>query len=534
MERGEFRMNNLQEFYKLWESMKKSDINYEMWVKTIKLYDEKKYLHSVEGFRCCYKFGIMASDWKPFPHEILSNGGKGCFPNQATWNNSRFYKDFHVSSSTPTTSLPISSQIPIPSAVGANVTTLFTLRPLDNSASSFSEMEVMSDNTSIIKPNSPSKVLLSPPITSKIPTSQDKTLHPALEERKKDVQEKYSGDLVINCQIKFPKSKTDKVILRLDDGPFLELDRNIFSSVEQKLRNISTGTAPTPSIKTTIVHKDKTFKDSPSKKRKVLRKHKPITTGHGLLSNGLVMPVTPEAKKFPNILPKVSPEQSTFMKKDVASPSAVSPSGPLYTTMQNSDQMGKALPQTFTLKVLPSSLATPDASSASFGRDSEVERLLEEQKAMISRERDLDKSLENLQKTYIREKSLADKEDQLNEECMDVTDDEDDTVSVYSSDSEFESIYDMETNEAGDFIGTPKKNQRENVKRCKEYREKKKNELRQGEINLQELAQKNADLKKREAMIDASLEALHKTYFNLIKKNCDCAKEANDLDHNSF
>jgi len=69
---------------------------------------------------------------------------------------------------------------------------------------------------------------------------------------------------------------------------------------------------------------------------------------------------------------------------------------------------------------------------------------------------------------------------------------------------------------------------RENVRRCKEYREKKKNELRQGEINLQELAQKNADLKKREKMIDASLEALHKTYFNLIKKNCDCTKEADD------
>ena len=172
-----------------------------------------------------------------------------------------------------------------------------------------------------------------------------------MEERRKDVQEKYSGDLVINCQIKFPKSKTDKVILRLDDGPFLELDRNIFSTVEHKLRNISTDKAPTPSIKTTIVHKDKTFKDSPSKKKKVLRKHKP-GTGHGLLSNGLVMPVTPETKKFPNILPKLSSGQSPFMKKDVASPSAVSPSGPLYTTMQNTDQeqIGKPLPQTFTLK----------------------------------------------------------------------------------------------------------------------------------------------------------------------------------------
>ena len=71
MERGEFRMNSLQEFYRVWEDMKKSDINYELWVKTLRVYDDKKYLHSVQGFRCCYKFGIMASNWKPFPHEIL-------------------------------------------------------------------------------------------------------------------------------------------------------------------------------------------------------------------------------------------------------------------------------------------------------------------------------------------------------------------------------------------------------------------------------------------------------------------------------
>jgi len=207
---------------------------------------------------------------------------------------------------------------------------------------------------------------------------------------------------------------------------------------------------------------DKTFNDSsPSKKRKVLRKHKPIGTGHGLLSNGLVMPVTPETKKLPNILPKLSSGQSTFMKKDVASPSAVSPSGPLYTTIQNTDQdqMGKCFPQIFTMKVLPSSSVTPDLSSMS--TNSEIERLLEEQQALICRERDLDNSLENLQNTYLCEKSLADKADQLHEDCMDVSDDEDDTVSVYSSDSEFESIYDIETNDAGDIIGTPRKKKRE-------------------------------------------------------------------------
>ena len=104
--------------------------------------------------------------------------------------------------------------------------------------------------------------------------------------------------------------------------------------------------------------------------------------------------------------------------------------------------------------MLPTSSVTPNPSSTSIGggTSSELERLLEEQKALISRERDLDNSLENLQNTYLREKSLADKADQLHEDCMDISDDEDDTVSVYSSDSEFESIYDMETNDAGDIV----------------------------------------------------------------------------------
>ena len=73
MERGEFRMNNLQEFYKVWQTLKKTEINYELWLKTLRIYDVKKILHSLEGFRCCYKFGAMAQDWKPFPHEILTS-----------------------------------------------------------------------------------------------------------------------------------------------------------------------------------------------------------------------------------------------------------------------------------------------------------------------------------------------------------------------------------------------------------------------------------------------------------------------------
>ena len=49
------------------------------------------------------------------------------------------------------------------------------------------------------------------------------------------------------------------------------------------------------------------------------------------------------------------------------------------------------------------------------------------------------------------------------------------------------------------------------------------------ERNLEDLSKHNEKLKEREMALDSSLEFLHKTYFELIKKNCDCEKEANDI-----
>ena len=108
-------------------------------------------------------------------------------------------------------------------------------------------MEVMSDNSSII-------------------TAHHKNLHSTLEEREKNENE---SDLLINCQIRFPNSKMDNAILTLDDGPILELDRNIFWNVENQLRSKSRNTALVPSIKTRIVPKDKNLYASLSKKRKM-------------------------------------------------------------------------------------------------------------------------------------------------------------------------------------------------------------------------------------------------------------------------
>ena len=71
VEQGEFRLHNLQQFYDLWKLVKSSTINYDLWTKTVKLYDDKGFLHSVDGRRCVYKFGVNATDWKPFSHEVI-------------------------------------------------------------------------------------------------------------------------------------------------------------------------------------------------------------------------------------------------------------------------------------------------------------------------------------------------------------------------------------------------------------------------------------------------------------------------------
>ena len=49
------------------------------------------------------------------------------------------------------------------------------------------------------------------------------------------------------------------------------------------------------------------------------------------------------------------------------------------------------------------------------------------------------------------------------------------------------------------------------------------------ERNLEDLSKHNEKLKEREMALDSSLEFLHKTYSELIKKNCDCETEANDM-----
>ena len=165
--------------------------------------------------------------------------------------------------------------------------------------------------------------------------------------------------------------------------------------------------------------------------------------------------------------------------------------------------------------------------------------LLEKRKALIIREKELDESLENLRNIHAELVT-----DNTNQDQVGVEDgsDNDDIVSFYSSDSTF----DIDSNEGNGMenvslllcficsylisvIKVERPRKRENVIRCKQYRVKKKNEMMETERNLEDLSKHNEKLKEREMALDSSLEFLHKTYFELIKKNCDCEKEANDI-----
>ena len=85
-----------------------------------------------------------------------------------------------------------------------------------------------------------------------------------------------------------------------------------------------------------------------------------------------------------------------------------------------------------------------------------MEKLLEDNRKLKASERNIDGRLEDLHEDYLLAKEEADKNDQFQEDGImdisddDIDDDDDDTIFLYSSDSEFESTYDLYSNENGD------------------------------------------------------------------------------------
>merc|ERR1719150_942364 len=71
---------------------------------------------------------------------------------------------------------------------------------------------------------------------------------------------------------------------------------------------------------------------------------------------------------------------------------------------------------------------------------------------------------------------------------------------------------------------------RENVIRCKLYRDKKKNELLEGEKELAKLSEENNSLKIREMILDKSITALHKKYLQIVESGYVCNNDCDDDD----
>ena len=70
LDQGTFRIRYLKDLFLLWTNMRGTEINYDLFSKTVRFYDDKGFLHPVEGMRCVYRFGRSAMGWRPEAHEI--------------------------------------------------------------------------------------------------------------------------------------------------------------------------------------------------------------------------------------------------------------------------------------------------------------------------------------------------------------------------------------------------------------------------------------------------------------------------------
>merc|ERR1712217_292783 len=109
-----------------------------------------------------------------------------------------------------------------------------------------------------------------------------------------------------------------------------------------------------------------------------------------------------------------------------------------------------------------------------------------------------------------------------------------DGMSLHSSDIEIDTDDQEETDDVEEnktrAPGSEKSSvRRENVIRCKLYRDKKKNELLEGEKELAKLSEENNSLKIRE-ILDKSITALHKKYLQIVESGYVCNNDCDDDD----
>merc|ERR1712223_1247297 len=305
--------------------------------KTLKIYDDRKILHGVYNHRCVYKFGQNATDWRPKENEIIFIGKKPV-PSQASWPTSRFYRELdrpNLSTIKETVAQTLGVNQPKTQLSVPPPTTLFTLRPLDNTSTPMEEMKVMSDNSRIIRTNQYSTTL--PPIAKPSTTSPTnnqapltlksctqamaeikiETLNDEVKEEKdevvldedKEVVKEEPADLEVNCKLILPRNVEAPAVLALPGGVKINLSRGLFKDLESNLalKNIVND----KNLKTTIIPRDggQAFKTS---RCKVLtrKKHQPRAFMENPLTVAQLME-TMVPKKLNFILPKGSTGANT-------------------------------------------------------------------------------------------------------------------------------------------------------------------------------------------------------------------------------
>ena len=522
LEEGIFRIHNLQDFYNVWKLMKSTTINYDLWVKTVKLYDERRILHSLEGHRCVYKFGVKASQWKPLTGEVIM-AGKRHFPNQATWPVSRFYSEFNTAA--------ITQQGPGKSEDGSNnagVTTLFTLRPLDTSLTSMSELKVMSDNSSILIPSDSRKnIIYSGPKTpiKRIKLTESKGSEGNSENKAEETQTSQTGpsaahSLEVDCKLTLPVSPDQKAVLTFPNGDCLKLDRSLFSLVEKKIKKVDGSQQVRNIMKNNAVNEEKTkLHREASILKALMSQENPVT--HEQLREAVV-PKSPQftkssmesgkagkagnnVRKLPIILPKPTPAPRHLPDKRPVKET------PLYTSSQTPETA-----EVPAITILPSCEIQPPP-------------------AQIPAETSVVENKKTVAVNGIEAVSENKKEDdESSEESSDFELNDDGSC----ADDEAETLYiddEVKTHFGLRFsyfplqaAGGHETVRRENVVRCKLYRDNKKMEQKNCEKELSDLECKHIQLKATEEFLDKSIEALHKFYINLISKNtveCPCEDE---------
>jgi len=281
-----------------------------------------------------------------------------------------------------------------------------------------------------------------------------------------------------------PSSSQQSAFLKFPNGDCLQLDRSLFSDLEKKIKlNSAVG----QQMKATLIQKnDSINKDHRESKilQALISQDNPVTSEQlreAVISKPLKF-LKESRKKLPTILPKPAPKppQEKVVGKET----------PLYTSSQN--PMTVEIPVT---TILPAAPAEPAPEIMEIGHE--------------------DRTLEDVPS-----------ENQKQEDFVDSSDSENNDEGSYADD-EAETLYiDDEAGEGRDTV------RRENVVRCKLYRDNKKIEQQNSEQELSDLECKHKQLRAREDFLDKSIEALHKFYINLISKNsfeCPCEGEEDEM-----